>query len=337
MENEAHFLDLAVKSVSGNITGEEQQELHEMMQGNVLLKAEYEQIRHSWHYVMGLGDDFKPDAKSAWQQVKNRLNIRPSAGQAVISRLPLYRYMKYAAVIIAIVSSAIVAYYIYSNQAVKVTTARGERRQVTLPDKSTIWLNEESRLEYARHMNDKEQRRILLEGEAYFEVTKNQNRPFIVEAGSSITRVLGTSFNLRAVEGERIEVGLMEGKVSFADVRSKWSLLLQPGEMAYMERDGGHGKTSYRDTNFLFWKNRMLRFSSQPLEQVLSILGKAYNVEFKLQDSVLAKRTITASLQGDTIQNAIDVLQVMLNVNIVKKGTTYLVRSHHSVNENAEQ
>ena len=326
MEKEERFLILTGKELSGDISSEEHLELAILIQQNQLFAKEYNQIRQNWQAAENVGNDFNPDAYKAWQKVKGRLEAAPMTVRTSIVK-PLYRYLSYAASIILICTVGLFLYHLSLPSTLKVATAKGERRELILPDHSTVWLNELSRIEYAKNFNGQSNRLVKLNGEAFFEVTKNPDKRFIVEAGATKTQVFGTSFNIKALVNENLQVALLEGKVSFSDLHDNWTEVLKPGEVAYLNRNGQHGKQSFGDTNFMFWKNHALRFSNQSVRDVFAAVGNSYHTQFILFDSAMGQQRITTTVKGDSVQQAIEVLQVLLDVNIVKKGNAYIVQS----------
>lgn len=97
-------------------------------------------------------------------------------------------------------------------QMLTATTPRGGTYQVTLPDGTKVWLNADSKISFPARFSRKG-RKVLIEGEAYFEVAKNKKMPFIVESGGQRVEVLGTHFNVSAYQGEAIRTTLLEGSV----------------------------------------------------------------------------------------------------------------------------
>ncbi|MEO5891735.1 MAG: FecR domain-containing protein [Ferruginibacter sp.] len=325
MEKEERFLILVGKELSGSILSIEQTELTALIQQNPLFAKQYKQILQNWQAAENLGNDFNPDAQAAWQKINRRLETAPMTAKTAFIK-PMYRYLSYAASVLVICITALYLYQLFAPSTLKVATTEGERKKLILPDHSTVWLNEFSSLEYAKNFNGQSNRLVKLEGEAFFEVTKNPEKRFIVEAGSTKTQVYGTSFNVKALVNENLQVALLEGKVSFSDLHNNWTETLKPGELAYINKNGQHGKRMFTDTNFMFWKNHALHFSNQGVRDVLAIIGNSYHTKFILLDSTIARQKISTTVKGDSVQQAIDVLQVLLDVDIVKKGDSYIVQ-----------
>src|SRR5690606_36065140 len=127
---------------------------------------------------------------------------------------------------------------VYRNGMKEITTEYGQRKRVELPDGSVMWLNGGSKLTYGATFNV-EDRKVTFEGEGYFEIEKDQSRPFVIDAGDAIVKVLGTIFNLRAYkEEERVETSLIEGQEELTVTSlSSAPILLTPGKKLSVFKD----------------------------------------------------------------------------------------------------
>lgn len=160
-----------------------------------------------------------------------------------------------------------------------LTTPRGGQYKLRLPDGSLVWLNAESSIRFPTVFMGNV-RRVLVTGEAYFEVAKDPAKKFIVTAGHTATTVLGTHFNISAYGGDSLLlVTLAEGKVSVTDTLSNKTLVLAPGEqVARHPNNFSLNKTPDLDA-VLAWKNGWFDFREAPIEQIMQQVGRWYNVE----------------------------------------------------------
>jgi transmembrane sensor len=119
-----------------------------------------------------------------------------------------------------------------------LSTAKGETYQLRLADGSKVWLNAASSLTYTASLNGNGERRVKLDGEAYFEVAKDKNHPFIVETAKQQVQVLGTHFNINSYADEpMVTTTLLEGSVKVSHLTSHVSQLLKPGQQALNKND----------------------------------------------------------------------------------------------------
>ncbi len=160
-------------------------------------------------------------------------------------------------------------------------TPRGKDFQVVLADGTRVWLNAETQLRYPATF-DGQERRVELTGEACFEVTRDEQRPFVVSAGGMDIRVLGTRFNVRSYDPSDRHVTLVSGKVELTDdVRG--SVVLQPGEDLTYAENGEHAITQVNTTAYTAWTDGMFYFEDAPLEEIMRALGRWYNVNIDLR------------------------------------------------------
>ena len=157
---------------------------------------------------------------------------------------------------------------------------RGTEYKLALADGTMVWLNADSRLRYPVNFA-KDERRVFLEGEAYFEVTKDARRPFRVESVAQTVEVLGTQFNVYAYpEEQRIYTTLVEGSVEVTAVTSGDRLRLKPGEQAVVGAQNGQiGMEKVNIEQVISWKEGMFVFDDQDLESILRKVARWYNVE----------------------------------------------------------
>ncbi len=195
-----------------------------------------------------------------------------------------------------------------SSELLTLSTQRGEQTSVILPDGTKVWLNVDTKLSYPVSYGIKS-RKVALEGEAYFEVTKNPELPFEVVSGNITTKALGTSFSISSYpEYNKIKSSLMEGsvEVSCGDCVRR----LSPGQQLIYDKVRSNSLVqSYDVEDELSWKNNQLIFRLMPFDQVIEELEKWYDVDIKYDPSKFKSETFTAKFkQSETLEQ---VLQIM--------------------------
>jgi transmembrane sensor len=159
-----------------------------------------------------------------------------------------------------------------------LNTPRGGQYHVELPDGSHVWLNATSSLRFPTAFVGKE-RKVEITGEAYFEVSKNKDMPFVVSAKGAEVRVLGTHFNMMAYDEEAtIKTTLLEGSVKFESGSS--SSLLKPGQQSQLLKTGQLKVINVVDIGeVMAWKNGMFNFEGVDIETVMRQLARWYDVD----------------------------------------------------------
>ncbi len=207
-----------------------------------------------------------------------------------------------------------------------LTTAKGETYRLTLPDKSTVWLNAASTIKYPANLNTLAERRVQLSGEAYFQVSKDKKHPFIVETNKQTVKVLGTHFNVNAYEdGGKTRTTLLEGSVQVSiHVPSKGEMsgtdreigkvksnknklnaplptgageseILRPNQQAVL--NGGKFQVSDVDAqDAIAWQQGYFAFNSETLEEIMDRVERWYNVKVVFEDPSLKKETFIGSI-----------------------------------------
>ena len=162
-----------------------------------------------------------------------------------------------------------------------ISTPKGRQFQLILPDGTKVWLNAASSLKYPTHFSGNE-RKVEIKGEAYFEVAKNAQKPFIVTLpqGAEV-RVLGTHFNINAYDNEpAIKTTLLEGAVKVSSMVNGQSSMLKPGEQAVLKENSPLTIHHSPDLEkVMAWKNGVFNFEDATLQEVMHQLERWYDIE----------------------------------------------------------
>lgn len=210
-------------------------------------------------------------------------------------------------------------------ETVIVTIPRGKVYSMQLPDGSQVWLNADTRLVFPPTFDGSKERRVRLDGEAYFKVAKDAEHPFIVEMGNTYAKVLGTEFNVRNVENEVTHVTLVSGSVEVGN--HKKSTLLRPGKDAQID---GNGSIILKDVDvdpYIYWKNGSFYFDNASIDRILTDIGRWYNVTIKLEDQkLLDYKFHFIADRSDSLNQIIEMLNQMDKVTIRRQGNTLYVK-----------
>lgn len=163
----------------------------------------------------------------------------------------------------------------------ELTTPRGGVFQVSLPDGSHVWLNAASSLKYP--LKFKDNRTVILNGQAYFEIAPNAKQPFIVKVNEMEVRVLGTSFDIMAYNDEQVvNTTLIEGAVKV--LQGETSALLQPGQQSKLNPATGHMEVQAANLeNVLAWRNGKFELENTDLPTFLRQLARWYDIEITIE------------------------------------------------------
>ncbi|MBX2925286.1 MAG: FecR domain-containing protein [Chitinophagaceae bacterium] len=195
-----------------------------------------------------------------------------------------------------------------------ITTPKGGKYKIILPDGTKVWLNAGSSLRFPVAFTGKS-RNVYLQGEGYFEVSKDPVMPFYVNAGNSLVEVLGTHFNVNAYEDEdAVSTTLLEGKVKVdqnaVTGSTTGAVILKPGEQADLSKSGRI--TTRRDVNIdevVAWKEGFFDFKNIPVTDLMRQIVRWYDVDIEYRGEVPDTK-LTGKISRDVnLDKLIDMLQ----------------------------
>ena len=233
----------------------------------------------------------------------------------------LTTYLKVAAILVlGIIIGAVALHWGTKREPVLCTAIapKGSVSQTILPDSTIIYLNAGSKLTYSIDP-DSYQREVYLTGEAWFKVTHNQKRPFVVHTDYYNVNVLGTEFNVKAYLGdERIETTLEKGSVKITSsekMRIAQDLILKPGEQLVFNKDEKTLRIRQVDTKlFTSWKDNKLEFIKMSLKDLIVLLERRYGVNIKVEDQEILKYHYSGTIKNESILEILDIIEHTLPV-----------------------
>lgn len=184
--------------------------------------------------------------------------------------------------------------YLAKSDIMTVTAKSGTGTETVLPDGTRVCLNAESSLSFNRHFG-RDCREVILEGEGYFEVTRDADRPFRVHAGSACVTVKGTTFNVRNYGDEpEITVSLLEGSVVLNTSADEATLV--PGTCAVVSRESHDIVTGVADPYAADWVKGKLIFTDKSIPEILHYIERNYNVTFVYEDGLFGAERFTGNI-----------------------------------------
>lgn len=234
---------------------------------------------------------------------------------------------KAAAALAILLATAAALFYLNSGPGMVVVTADSGSLEHVLPDGSVVTLYKGSVLEYPAGMSENK-RCVRLEGEAYFNIKRDENRPFIVSGSDARIEVLGTSFDVNTRAGDdKISVVLTSGKVSlYFKGRESENLVLHPGEKAVMTLSDKVITTGINpDPNYMAWKTRQITFDNTSLDQVIATLSKVYQTNIRLGNQQLSNCSLTATFNQQSFGSVLNIIKATLDVEITDENGVVVV------------
>jgi len=287
--------------------------------------AEHELLLEELRFVRRAGTEKVPPSSTdmAWARAVQALELAPKPR---VSRRLLVAGLTAAAVVVALLAGRIVLRPRWSEYA----AAAGHRTTLHLPDGTRVTLGPKSRL---RNRADygRSDRAVYLDGEAYFQVAPDKQRPFRVHTAGSVTEDLGTAFVVSAYTDQiATEVIVTEGRVSLSradtTVASR-AVVLEARDLGRLDSSGTATVRRGVDVDrYLAWTKGVLAFDGAPLSDVVRALGRWYNVEMRLPDSAVAARRLTATFQNEPIDLVLKRIALTLGLRVERTdGAVFLL------------
>jgi ferric-dicitrate binding protein FerR (iron transport regulator) len=257
-------------------------------------------------------ESFVPQKEMAWQKVMKRISIRKQQPKII-------RFMLRIAASILLIALGVGGTFYLQNKMVnpsftEVYSPYGHKTRVVLPDGSTVWLNGDTKLKYNSDFSDA--RNVELTGEALFEVTKNPNRLFTVNAEELRLEVYGTTFNVKSYPEDLIsEVALVEGSVGL--FRDKQLLKkMVPGEV--ISYNSGEKKFNTRQGNIgqiTSWSADELVIENKTFEEVTKYLERWYGVEITLDKSIQSNNRLSFKVKTESLMELLSIISHITPIN----------------------
>jgi ferric-dicitrate binding protein FerR (iron transport regulator) len=198
--------------------------------------------------------------------------------------------------------------------------------KLILSDGTQVFLNADSKFKVPQNFNAKK-REVYLTGEAYFKVVKNPDKPFMVHSQGTVTRDLGTSFDIRAYpDNENVTVVVKEGKVNFKAEDSRQKDVITAKQMAgYNMQDHKITRKKIDDLGlYLGWTRNEINFKDASMRNVANRLERRYNINIVFKDLDIKSMKLTASLKNSTTQHVLNLIAKALDIKYRIKNDTVI-------------
>lgn len=294
------------KYLAGDALPEEKREVVRWMKESEEHREQLMQMRHIYDATIWNGN----------------LQEKKAENKKIMMRY-LWASMKIAAVIAMIAFIIHKEYQEYrfehSTEMQMMTVPAGQRASLVLADGTIVWLNSNSTLKYPATGFHAKERKVILEGEGYFEVAHNEKHPFIVETEKYDIRVLGTTFNVSAYPNSGLfEASLIEGKVTVYHPETQNEIILNPHEKVEV-RDGKLYKETFTSDHDFLWMMGIYSFKDEPLETVFKKLEQYYEVKIINKNIEITSHPCTGKFrQKEGIEHVMRVLQKYIKFNYIQ-------------------
>ncbi len=316
MHNDYQHIDpvgLLPKVFAGEATPEETRLVEEWREGDPKNQAEYEAIGKLWNISGEAAEPGEIDIDAEWRRMEVAM-VPVHSGKSVVMRI-----MQIAASLVIITVLGFMAIKFSGNKSEKAPAT--EQASVILPDGTSVSLNAGSVITYKKDFGSTH-RKVKLKGEAWFEVKKNADLPFVITAGEANVRVTGTKFNVKAYHRlNDVRVTVTEGTVKFYNnVQPDKEITLHAGETGVMNKsDRMVTRLVTGNLNDIAWKTGIIDFHDTPLSEVTEVLIDTYHMKIDL-DPAIGNCTVTVRFENRELDAVLNVLRSTLDLKITTKG-----------------
>ena len=279
----------------------------------------FKQLQTVWENIQNKVATYEPDLEYYWNELSARINkfdnqlIASDSRQPETKSIPLkrfYRIVAAASILLIVTFSG--AYYLgrnnTSNQSAALSySSLTGKSKVILPDGTEVWLHSNTTLSYNPNFSSNT-REVNMSGEAYFSVTHDANKPFIVHSSDASVTVYGTKFNVNAYESsQNILVSLFEGSVSMKAANN--NVMLKPGQEGHYDKLYNILDVKDGDVEFAkSWTNDKLQFQNKNLRYVCRYLAKWYATDINIDSSIADNQSYSFTLSDESLEEVVRIL-----------------------------
>lgn len=315
------FIELTVKYLSGQAGESDVKRLEDWVLASPDHKSTFNEIKQAW-MLSGIEDNtLGIDVEAEWKAVRDEIFLKNKVVQ-MKPRRGLGFYLGLAAAIIVLVAASVWVFMPAPHS--RILSTQNLVAVNTLPDGSQVSLNQYASVAVQPEF-DKKERRLKLVGDAFFEVVKNPEKPFIVEAEEVEVKVLGTAFYVDSRQGQpNIEVIVQSGTVSVT--AQDQGIILNAGETGVYERASRQlRKQTNEDENFLAWKTDILVFDNEKLDIVVHALNRKFHAQIEMEITDVSNCFITATFENKSLEAIIKIIEKTLGVSTRKEGARIIL------------
>lgn len=306
---------LILKYLQNDLSKAEALELKAWLEKDQLNRKVFENIVGEWKLS---GEDIETSKAAVKKNLMSKNRRLEEANQKVPG---VWDYVvRIAAVLLIGMSVTFIAYFAldtFNDNTVssygillEKESARGQKLTFDLPDGSIVKLNSGSKLSYPESFSA-DSREVRLTGEAFFDVARDEERPFRILSDEVKVEVLGTSFNVRSFPGDnQVTVAVKTGKVRVSSKLATENLVLTPKEMAtYKPSENQFSKEQIVDDELVFgWVDQTMVLNDLELSEVLKVVSRWYGVEFKVEKEIDTKKRFTAKYKNPSLKAVMESL-----------------------------
>lgn len=333
MNPNAEYMDLLIsRFLTGQASEQEKAELARWLEASEANRKYFGDIEFVYKQATPYHPIVKVDVDKAWNNVRHQIQSQKQEPEkqthVVAFRLPVWARIAAAAAVLLTVSFLIYRSITPSDHQAPVLLSISATDSVlkeVLTDSTVIFVNKNSNLRLATDYGKKE-RRVILQGEAFFDIKPIENKPFIVESEGVFVKNLATAFNVRALAGDSIvEVYVRKGKVALF-TSSHQGIEISEGQAGIFNRNTGEfKKLEQPDANTVAYVSKAFFFNNSPLFEVIRQLNRVYGANIRLASDNLKYCSISVSFEDEEIELILSIITETLGLDFEQDEQGYII------------
>ena len=321
--------ELIATYLSQGLKSEKLSELENWLKASPENQKHFQQMREIWFSTISANEEERYNKEEAYSRFLNRTRQIPQE-EKTVKKLSLHKFF-YGAAAVALLCLISFASYRTGTEQVKkqfaemvVEAPLGSKTRLYLPDGTLVWLNAGSVLKYSDKFNERN-RKVILSGEAYFEVVQDESHPFVVQTHLGEITVLGTEFNVNAYADTPVcYTTLVHGKVKFSTLNAE-TITLSPGEQAVVFANSST-KRKVDLEEYVGWVDGMYIFNNRPLGDIMKTFERWYDIQVYYETPNLRDITYSGNLKRyGTINSFLDALELTGDLTYKISGRNILI------------
>lgn len=315
--------DLLVSYLSGNCEPDVAVQLMQWRQAHPEHEKQFRDFKLIWETSARLGYTGPTDAAASLQRLRQK-----AAAQSSLAPKGNIRHMQQPRVWLTAAASllvlcAIAWWFTTRNGNIEVLT-QNQVQTDTLPDGSVLTINKNTELQFTRNFDGAQRRVSLKQGEAFFNVKHQTQRPFVITAGATTVQVLGTSFNVKNING-RVEVIVESGMVGVTS--GNQTVMLKAGEKAVTQpRVHRIVKTANPDQLYQYYRTREFVAVNTPLWRMVEVLNEAYNSRIVLDRKELRTLPLNTTFKNESLDDILAIIARTFNLTVQRTSNQIVLR-----------
>jgi len=293
----------------------------------------FDEIKTYWKIINKQNRMNNVDVDKAWNKLKSKIEDNCNNEDIFVTEksITIRTILRYAATILLLIGLSISGYLFYNSSynPIIYTTIKSssntENKIVILPDGSKVYLYADSKINFPKEFN-KNIRNVKLNGEAFFKVSKDPQKPFIVSANNSKIKVLGTSFNVNTnLPNKNVEVFVKSGCVKLYNKNNESNnVILNPGFIGtYTET--GISKKSNNNVNYISWMTKDLIFRDTELNEVIDVISKTYRIKISYDTPQIEQLRISSTFSKQPIDSVLKIICSTFNLKYKVKNSNEII------------